>query len=112
MKNNFDSAILDSGDFMRRAGLALINNAGRAITLITLAVVSLVTFTDLSFQGFGAKNFTALVMIMLVASYLIYFSMEDTGEKTGEDSEEFKTAHEIFGRKLSGDAAFRYGRPA
>ena len=92
MNNKFDTAILDSGDFMRRAGLAILNNAGRAVTFITLAVASLVTFTDISFGGFGAKNFTTLVVIMLVASYLIYFSMEDSGEKAGEDSEEFKTA--------------------
>ena len=92
MNNKFDTAILDSGDFMRRAGLAILNNAGRAITFITLAVASLVTFTDISFGGFGAKNFTALVVIMLVSSYLIYFSMEDTGEKAGEESEEFKSA--------------------
>jgi hypothetical protein len=106
VKSNFDTAILDSGDFMRRAGLALVNNAGKAITLITLAVVSLVTFTDLSFQGFGAKNFTALIMIMLVASYLIYFSMEDTGEKAGEESEEFKTAIQLYAaarEKISAD---------
>ena len=90
--NKFDTAILDSGDFMRRTGLAILNNAGRAIALITFAVAALVTFTDLSFGGFGAKNFTALVLIMLVASYLIYFSMEDTGEKTGEESEEFKAS--------------------
>lgn len=92
MKNKFDTAILDSGDFMRRAGLAILNNAGRAISLITIAVASLVTFTDLSFGGFGKESFTTLVAVMLVASYLIYFSMEDTGEKAGEDSEEFKTA--------------------
>ncbi len=106
MKNNFDSAILDSGDFIRRTGLAIVNNAGRAVTLITLLVVSLVTFTDLSFAGFGAKNFTALVMIMLVASYLIYFSMEDTGEKAGEDSEEFKAAlkkYSLAREKISAD---------
>lgn len=90
--NKFDTAILDSGDFMRRTGLTILNNAGRAIALITFAVAALVTFTDLSFGGFGAKNFTALVLIMLVASYLIYFSMEDTGEKTGEESEEFKAS--------------------
>lgn len=96
MKDKFEYALLDSGDIMRRAGLALINNAGKAIAVITLAVASLVTFADLSFQGFGAKNFTATVIIMLIASYLIYFSMEDTGEKAGEDSEEYKAAVKAY----------------
>ena len=96
MKNKFEYAILDSGDLMRRAGLSLINNAGRAVTIITLFVASLITFTDLTFGGFGAKNFTVLVTVMLVASYLIYFSMEVTGEKAGEDSEEFKSALKAY----------------
>ena len=92
MKNNLEYTVLESGELMRRAGLAFVNNAGRAITVITLVVVSLVTFTDLSFGGFGTKNFTELVLIMLTASYLIYFSMEDTGEKAGEESEEYRAA--------------------
>ncbi|MBQ7333535.1 MAG: hypothetical protein IJW38_04215 [Clostridia bacterium] len=106
MKDKFEYAILDSGDLMRRAGLALVNNAGRAITIITLLVASLVTFTDLTFGGFGAKNFTALVIIMLTASYLIYFSMEDTGEKTGEESPEFQAALKAYSEareKISAD---------
>lgn len=106
MKDKFDTAIFESGDFMRRAGLAILNNAGRAVTFITLAVASLVTFTDLTFGGFGAKKFTALVIIMLVASYLIYFSMEDTGEKAGEESEEFKSALKKYAEareKISAD---------
>ena len=88
----FEASLLDSGEFMRRAGLSLINNAGRAIAAITLIVAALVTFTDLSFAGFGAKSFTETVLIMLLASYLIYFSMEDSGEKTGIESEEYKLA--------------------
>lgn len=106
MKDKFEYAILDSGDFFRRAGLTLVNNAGKAVTLITLAVASLVTFTDLTFGGFGAKNFTALVVVMLLASYLIYFSMEDTGEKAGEDSDEYRAAAKAYSQareKVSSD---------
>ena len=40
------------------------------------------------------------------------FAMRTWMNRMGMIGEEFKTAHEIFGRKLSGDAAFRYGRPA
>lgn len=39
------------------------------------------------------------------------FAMRTWMNRMGMIGEEFKTAHEIFGRKLSGDAAFRYGRP-
>lgn len=92
----FEASLLDSGEFMRRAGLQLINNAGRAIAIITLVVAALVTFTDLSFAGFGAESFTETVLIMLIASYLIYFSMEDTGEKTGTESPEYKATLEEY----------------
>ena len=96
MSDKFENALLGSGDIMRRAGVALINNAGRAVAFITLAVASIVTFTDLSFAGVGTENFTASVLLMLVSSYLIYFSMEDAGEKTGEDSDEYKAAKAAY----------------
>jgi len=88
----FEASLLDSGELMRRAGGQLINNAGRAIAVITLFTAALVTFTELSFSGFGAKSFTETVLIMLLASYMIYFSMEDTGEKAGADTAEFKAS--------------------
>jgi hypothetical protein len=92
MSEKFEHTLLESGDLMRRTALGILHNSGKAITIITLIIASLVVFTDLSFQGFLAKNFTATVAVMLTASYLIYFSMEDTGEKAGEDSEEYKSA--------------------
>lgn len=39
------------------------------------------------------------------------FAMRTWMNRMGMIGEEFKTAHEIYRRKLSGDAAFRYGRP-
>ena len=39
------------------------------------------------------------------------FAMRTWMNRMGMIGDEFKTAHEIFRRKLSGDAAFRYGRP-
>ncbi len=96
MKEKFEYALLDSGDLMRRAGLSLINNIGKVIAIITVFVASLIMFTDLSFAGFGAKNFTTVVIVMLTASYLIYFSMEDTGEKAGESTSEYKTVYSQY----------------
>lgn len=92
----FEASLLNSGEFMRQASLKLISNAGRAIAVITLIVAALVTFTNLSFAGFGTESFTETVLIMLLASYMIYFSMEDTGEKTGAESAEYKKALEDY----------------
>lgn len=39
------------------------------------------------------------------------FAMRTWMNRMGMIGDEFKTAHEIFRRNLSGDAAFRYGRP-
>lgn len=39
------------------------------------------------------------------------FAMRTWMNRMGMIGEEFATAREIFGRKLTGDAAFRYGRP-
>lgn len=110
MSDRFDATLLGSGELMRRAGTALINNAGRAIALITLTVAALVTFTDVSLADFGAKSFTAMLAVMLIASYLIYFSMADAGEKAGEESEEYRGAMERYLKLRDAIGADKMGR--
>ena len=90
MKDKFEISLLESGELIKRGAATLINNVGRTIAVITLAVTSLVLFTDISFAGFNAESFTSTMAVMLMASYLMYFSLEDSGEKLGEESEEYK----------------------
>ena len=94
MKDRFEVSLLESGELVKRGATALINNAGRAIATITLIISALLLFTDIGFMGFYGENFTSTLTVMLIASYLMYFSMEDAGEKLGEESEEYKTAFE------------------
>ena len=94
MKDKFEVSLLESGELVKRGASALINNAGRAIAAITLIISALILFTDIGFMGFYGENFTSTLSVMLIASYLMYFSMEDAGEKLGEESEEYVTAHE------------------
>ncbi len=106
MKDSFEVNLLESGEIFKKGYLALINNAGRAIAAITLIVTALVLFTDISFCDFGGKNFTSTMCVMLLASYLMYFSMEDAGERLGEDSQEHKAAKEKYislSSKVSGN---------
>lgn len=98
MKDKFEASLLESGDFIKKSAAALAENMGRAIAVITLIVSALVLFTDISFLDFGMKSFTSTMTVMLLASYVMYFSMEEAGERLGEESEEHKSAK---GRLLS-----------
>ncbi len=109
MKSSFEVSLLESGEIFKKGYLALAGNAGRAVALITLVISALVLFTEISFCEFGSKSFTSTVCVMLLASYLMYFSMEDAGEKLGEDSEEYKSSRQNYTElttRISGDDIF------
>lgn len=97
MKNNgFDGGLLEYGNLMKRGYAYFVSNAGKIIAAITATVAVLVTFTDVSFAGLGSQSFTSTLALMLVASYLIYFSLEDAGEKLGEECESYTAAEEKY----------------
>ena len=89
MKNGFDNAILESGGIIKRGYSAILENAGKTIAFITGVVAVLVTFTEIGFYDFRTASFISTVSMMLVASYIIYFSLEDAGEKLGRESSEY-----------------------
>ena len=84
--------LLELGGRIRRGYSSVIANAGKVVAVITLAIAILVTFTDVAFSGIRGEDFTYTLAIMLISSYLMYFSLEDTGEKEGEMSEEYMEA--------------------
>ena len=79
---------------MRRGYSALIKNCGKLIAALTAVIVVLVTFTDIGFFHLGAKEMTANVLLLLVASYIIYFSLEDAGEALGREDAEYREVRE------------------
>ena len=79
---------------MRRGYSALIKNCGKLIATLTAVIVVLVTFTDIGFFHLGAKEMTANVLLLLVASYIIYFSLEDAGEALGREDAEYREVRE------------------
>ena len=79
-----------------RALATVIGNSGKIIAAITATVAILVTFTDVALSSFGGEKFTTTLAVMLIASYLIYFSLEDAGERLGEQSEEYRNALSIY----------------
>lgn len=66
---------------------------GKLVALISATVAVLVTFTDISFGGFAAKEMTTVLAVLMVSAYLIYFSLEEAGERRGEESEEYRSAY-------------------
>lgn len=88
----FDSVLLDTGAAIKKKYTSLISNMGRAVALITLIVAALVTFTDIGFGDLRGEAFTSNLLLMLIASYVIYFSLENAGERLGQESEEYTAA--------------------
>lgn len=68
----------------------IVNNCGKIVALITAIIATLVTFTDVSLASFTGESLSTSLLVMLAASYIMYFSLEDAGERLGEDSSEFK----------------------
>ena len=96
MKKDSASDLLELGGMMRRGYSSIIANAGRVIAVITLTVAILVSFTDMTFSDLTGESFTTTLMVMLVSSYLMYFSLADTGDREGEQSEEYGAAIEKY----------------
>lgn len=94
MKDGFDIGIVSSGELVKKGYSFLIANVGKTVALITLAITALVSFTEISFSEFGSESFTSTLVMMLIASYVMYFSLEDAGEKLGRESEAYKNASE------------------
>jgi hypothetical protein len=96
----FDTALLESGELLKKGFSSLIGNVGRTVAIITLAVAALVTFTDVGFHDLKTASFTSTLLLMLVASYIMFFSLEDAGERLGEQSEEYKAALDGYNAAL------------
>jgi hypothetical protein len=107
MKNSAENDLLALGGLMRQGQSYLINNVGRIIAVITMLVATLVTFTNVAFADVTGESFTVTLTVMLLSSYLMYFSLEDAGEREGEKSEEYKNAYLGFlevRRRISPDS--------
>lgn len=75
----------------RTAGV-IIRNTGKLVALVTALIAIIVSFTDVSFASVTARTLTGNLLLMLICAYLIYFSLEDAGEKLGEDTDAYRDA--------------------
>lgn len=88
----FETDLLNSGEKLKAGIVELLNNMGRAVAIITAIITVLVTFTDISFAVITEDGFTSSLLLMLTSSYIIYFSLEDAGERLGEGCDEYLNA--------------------
>lgn len=92
MKQDFERSLLESGQLLKRGATSLLNHLGKTVAVITALIACLVTFTDVTFSRLDIEQFSATLLLLLFASYVIFFSLEDAGERLGEESEEYRNA--------------------
>ena len=110
MKNyrEFEKELLTSSENLSAGLSKLLKNLGQAVAFITAVVAVIITFTEVAFSTLKPTELLPSALALLVCSYIIYFSLEDAGEKLGEESREYLTARSRFisaKEKLSGDDA-------
>ena len=96
MKRENMSDLLEISGMMKMGYSSIIANAGKIIAALTLIIAVLVTFTNMTFSDLTSENFTTVLAVMLISSYMMYFSLEDAGEREGEATEQFITATERY----------------
>ena len=92
MRNELDSAFLEADRLIKRGKRTLAENAGKTVAVITAAVTALVTFTEVGIGGFLSSGSITDALILIIASYLMYFSLGDAGKRTAMATEEFRAA--------------------
>ena len=106
MSRDVESLLSQGEAFVKRSSSYLLSNLGKIVASITAAVTVLVVFTDISFSGLNAISLTTTIITVLVSSYVIFFSIEDSGERAAKETEEYKAAHRAYSEmrdRVSGD---------
>lgn len=83
---------------LKKSFASILNNLGRLTALITATVTVLVTFTDIAFSTLSFEKIASSLLVLLTSSYIIYFSLEDAGERLGEKTEEYLGARERYNK--------------
>ena len=94
--DKIESDLLDYKEALKPSLETVVNNIGKIIAIICCIITLIVTFTDVSFSSLGSKDSLPTLLLLLVSSYIIYFSLEDAGEKLGIRSEEYISAKKRY----------------
>lgn len=94
MTEGLELGLAGSGSLVKRGYSFILSNVGKTVAVITLIVTALVSFTEISFSSLGSESFSSTLVMMLIASYVMYFSLEDAGERLARGSDEYKAVSE------------------
>ncbi len=85
--NRFDDTILETGRVLDRGFREISENMSKAIAIITAVIAATLTFTEIALPEVATAELSTELCVMLISSYIIYFSLEDAGEARGKRSE-------------------------
>ena len=81
------------GLLTERRALSFIAECGsKIVAALTVILAAAVIFADVSFASVGTVSYTSTLLVLLVSTYLMYFSLEDVGERAGEETDEARAA--------------------
>ena len=104
----FERGLLEGTLEIGNLGKRLITeNIGKAIAILTAILAVLATFLDVALPELSLRSITTEVILLLIAAYVIYFSLYESGESEGRGSEAYKAArvsYEDIRRKIDGRA--------
>ena len=100
MNKDFDTEIIDLSNRIKGGYSYLISNFSKIVAVVTAAIACMLVFTDVTFLGINSKELTTSLLLILVSSYLMYFSLEEAGEKLYEESEDYKFLTEEYSSEL------------
>ena len=96
MKKTFDEEFVLYSDRLRGTYSYLLENLSKIIAILTASVAALLVFADIEFLGIFSREFSTTLILILISSYVCYFSLEEAGERLYEESEEYKARQEKY----------------
>ena len=98
MKNyrELEKQLLTTSESVSIGLTKILRNLGQAVAFVTAVVAVIITFTEVAFSTLTAEELIPSALALTVCSYIIYFSLEDAGERLGEESNEYIMARERF----------------
>ena len=106
MTRDLDDMLMGANEIVKGGIGTVIGNLGKIIALIALAVACTVTFTDVSLIGVETERYATTLVVMIISSYVMYFSLFDVGEERGKECHGYISAKERFSAtrvKINGD---------
>lgn len=92
-----DCDLIDGAtDFTDTVRRHITQNIGQAVAIITAIAAVLLCFLEVALPELSYKSITVEVAVLLLASYIIYFSLLDAGEGYGRSTDVYKESEAAY----------------